>query len=1614
MYTIPKGAQAEAKRALEWRKEHKRGGTPVGLNSARTLAKGGQIGIEKVRHIAKYFPRHEVDKKAKGYKPGDDGFPSNGRIAWALWGGDVAWRWAQAIVDRENKKATTAGAYYDDPSQSSYGADMDAFKLAYELDETAGPEFVCRVRLDGSGIDRLYKIDLDGQVYVWDSGSWDDLGHVDGDVYTYDRALDDAYDTVEKDYFVIDPASAVIISARMQQNPFTFVTIMDIDADEALMVAEAVHGVDWDSIDRVITAAGGTPSAPAPADGYTPEERSQNAAKQARDAGGKFASKGTRVTVGGDSARVGEITNVDNANKQVTVQLDSGESVVVPTKSTRRVDESRPEPAASAPAISNPVAPLDADPMTPLDTSGILGQPRTPINSPRAQIPGTLPKMSSDDLRQLLYDYPAWVQSQRDSYTAPSSPSPVAVQGKDSLDIGDYGRDLTERTGYDLTTDAYDHPMISDWLKKKDKKGRTPNAIWYQPVVAAAEPSSVLTPETSDVQPMYFAIVSPDDPRAVLDLVSIVPASATSNLPTAYKRADSAWVRDEGIISDLNSATPPPVVPLDTDTLDSVIRQVDGLDPLAASAHINAQHVVMVLWGPNVSAVVAAGDMDRNRGNAEELRRYWTYGKGAAKIRWGKGGDWKRCVRYLAKYMGTRAKGYCQLRHKERLGYYTSTHAKMIRDARRNSTIEQFAGLAEPMYEVPVPDAYPEIPEKDLIMDVDVIAAEYDDAYDENWEPEEAIVTALDELGKCSDDEYQVLVAAGGMDRNRGGAENLRRYWTVGKGAAKIRWGTKGDWTRCVRQLSKYMGPRAKGYCALRHKEVTGMWTGDQRHAQMYGRKGKGSVFSNEVIASEAEIILAAGMSAAIKDARQRFAVAAGGGVYHHGDGARFYIPLVIPEDLESGDGRKFEKESIQMRELPLPLMWQIKTGDGHMGSVVVGRIDHMERTDEGIGNAYGVFDDGEYGKEAERLVRNGFIRGVSADMDRFEAEEIVAEVEDEDGEKVEKQKLKITQARVMGVTIVPKPAFQECTIRIVDEVDIPMTKQQEDNVIPDGVYVEDVDPTEAAAIVASGMIASSIPVTPPTDWFDNPKMQKPVPLTVTDDGRVFGHIAAWNVDHIGMAFGTKPPRSKSKYAYFHTGVVRTDAGKDVPVGQLTLAGGHAPLDANAVAAVRHYDDTASAIADVHAGEDAYGIWVAGALRPGTTPEQIRALRASAPSGDWRPIKGSLELVAVCQVNVPGFPIARARVASGQVMALVAAGANTLARMKSDPVAELTSRLDKLEMKEHVAEFNAARERFNALKDELGVVPVIADGYGYKSGKCAPVLEQLLSDVYSVYARAHGYHWNVQGQDFAQYHELFGEIYEDVYGSIDPLAENIRKMGSASPFNLSEFASRTKIADSSISLGTPGAMAYDLYAANEALVSELKSAFDVANAENEQGIADFIAERINAHQKWSWQLRASVSEAELATVAESFSPEDEYYDDFTQFSALSASGSGVLEQFDANTHLAAKAADVRKRFGQAAKELGEFGYSKAITENLIRKGHAMPSGSYPIRNVADLKRAIQSYGRSKASERAAVRRHIMKRARALGKADLIPEKWLARTASAAVRRVRGADESGKA
>jgi hypothetical protein len=104
-FSIPEGVQKAAIRGLELRKKFGRGGTHVGMGTARKLAKGGKISPQKVRHISKYFARHAGDNLHKTGRDGDP--PSNGYIAWLLWGGDAGWRWSKKLVRQINKANET-------------------------------------------------------------------------------------------------------------------------------------------------------------------------------------------------------------------------------------------------------------------------------------------------------------------------------------------------------------------------------------------------------------------------------------------------------------------------------------------------------------------------------------------------------------------------------------------------------------------------------------------------------------------------------------------------------------------------------------------------------------------------------------------------------------------------------------------------------------------------------------------------------------------------------------------------------------------------------------------------------------------------------------------------------------------------------------------------------------------------------------------------------------------------------------------------------------------------------------------------------------------------------------------------------------------------------------------------------------------------------------------------------------------------------------------------------------------------------------------------------------------------------------------------------------------
>jgi len=196
-----------------------------------------------------------------------------------------------------------------------------------------------------------------------------------------------------------------------------------------------------------------------------------------------------------------------------------------------------------------------------------------------------------------------------------------------------------------------------------------------------------------------------------------------------------------------------------------------------------------------------------------------------------------------------------------------------------------------------------------------------------------------------------------------------------------------------------------------------------------------------------------------------------------------------------------------------------------------------------------------------------------------------------------------------------------------------------------------------------AALMAGAAPAAPPKEWFDDPKLSGPTPLHIADDGRVYGHVATWGVCHVGIGDScTIAPKSATNYAYFHTGEVVTADGSRIPVGRLSYGkGGHAGPNLGYRAAAEHYDSTTSLGALARAGEDQFGIWVAGAVVPEADEAAIRTMRATPLSGDWRRIGSNLEMMAALHVVTPGFPIPRAVTASGAheeeiVLSLVAAG----------------------------------------------------------------------------------------------------------------------------------------------------------------------------------------------------------------------------------------------------------------------------------------------------------------------------------------------------------------------
>lgn len=415
--------------------------------------------------------------------------------------------------------------------------------------------------------------------------------------------------------------------------------------------------------------------------------------------------------------------------------------------------------------------------------------------------------------------------------------------------------------------------------------------------------------------------------------------------------------------------------------------------------------------------------------------------------------------------------------------------------------------------------------------------------------------------------------------------------------------------------------------------------------------------------------------------------------------------PLIF-EGQMTGDGRYVEPNALTWENLPIPLRFVREDTGEHNGAVVVGRILSITRKPGGVIWGEGDFDTVHPDAvEAARQVREHLSNGVSADLDNVSFEIRVARelVEgpdeapgledaavDENGRVTvvdigaDDEVMDIDDARIRAATLVAVPAFEGARIHLAEDTSpadaFPPDTADTDDSATQGVTsagdpcscdedaddydpdcnCDDQDQDEDRESDPDELTAAAAPQQPPSAWFADPRLDGPTPLQVSRDGHVFGHLAVWDTCHRSFTNEcVTPPRSASDYAHFRVGAVLCADGSEIPVGHITLDTFHAGKQLGAADTIAHYEHTGATVADVAAGEDRYGIWVAGALRPSVSADQVRALRSSPLSGDWRRVGGQLELVAALAVNVPGFPVPRAQgvlAASGAVKTLVASG----------------------------------------------------------------------------------------------------------------------------------------------------------------------------------------------------------------------------------------------------------------------------------------------------------------------------------------------------------------------
>jgi starvation-inducible DNA-binding protein len=135
-------------------------------------------------------------------------------------------------------------------------------------------------------------------------------------------------------------------------------------------------------------------------------------------------------------------------------------------------------------------------------------------------------------------------------------------------------------------------------------------------------------------------------------------------------------------------------------------------------------------------------------------------------------------------------------------------------------------------------------------------------------------------------------------------------------------------------------------------------------------------------------------------------------------------------------------------------------------------------------------------------------------------------------------------------------------------------------------------------------------------------------------------------------------------------------------------------------------------------------------------------------------------------------------------------------------------------------------------------------------------MKVVLGNTFVMYMKTHGYHWNVIGSDFPQYHDFFGDIYGELWAAVDDIAEQIRQIDAFAPGTLSRMIELSNI-DEDDKIPTAPKMVTNLLDANEKVLTSLKDAYKLADENGVDGLANFLQDRMMAHTKHGWMLKAT-------------------------------------------------------------------------------------------------------------------------------------------------------------